>query len=157
MPPFFINWNLPPLKLNRLGCLIINFQDRISNVEAEIFSWHLHSNINLVSKSLIIVFWHSNAIIIYQKYEPRSGKTGFLHLRKQRRRSASRQPRSWSAPLFSLHRQYNSPSSLIRNFKSLAIFSDCPAKFVPDLDGNPEDWFSQNKAHMVKASPIMFP
>ena len=31
------------------------------------------------------------------------------------------------------------------NFKPLAIFSDCTARFVV---GNPEDRFSQNKAHM---------
>ena len=40
-------------------------------------------------------------------------KTCFMHMRKQRRRSA---------PLFSLHR-YDNPSTLkIRNFKPLAIF-----------------------------------
>ena len=32
--------------------------------------------------------------------EPRREKIGFLHMRKQRRRSALRWPRSWSAPLF---------------------------------------------------------
>ena len=36
-------------------------------------------------------------------YEPHREKTGFLHVQKQRHRSASRYPRSWSAPLFSLH------------------------------------------------------
>ena len=33
------------------------------------------------------------------------------------------------------------------NFKPLAIFCDCTARFVSDLVGNPEDRFSQNEAH----------
>ena len=32
-------------------------------------------------------------------------------------------------------------------FKALAIFSDCPVRFILDLVGNPEDWFSHNEAH----------
>ena len=31
---------------------------------------------------------------------------------------------------------------------SLAIFCDCTARFVSDLIGNPEDWFSHNKAQL---------
>ena len=34
------------------------------------------------------------------------------------------------------------------NFKSLASFSNCAARFVSDLDGNPEDWFSDVAAHI---------
>ena len=34
------------------------------------------------------------------------------------------------------------------NFKPLAIFSDCTARFVSDLVGNPEDRFSHNKTQM---------
>ena len=34
------------------------------------------------------------------------------------------------------------------NFKPLAKFSDCTARFVSDLVGNPDDRFSHNKAHM---------
>ena len=40
-------------------------------------------------------------------------------------------------------------SSLIRIFKSLAIFCGCTAWFVSDLVGNPEDRFSQNEAHIT--------
>ena len=36
---------------------------------------------------------------------------------------------------------------LIQNFKPLAIFSDCVARFVSDLVGNPEDRFPHNEAH----------
>ena len=39
--------------------------------------------------------------------------------------------------------------SKIRNFKSLAIFCDFPARFVSDLVGNPEDRFSDVAAQMV--------
>ena len=35
----------------------------------------------------------------------------------------------------------------IRNFKPLAIFCDCIARFVSDQVGNPEDRFSHNEAH----------
>ena len=33
-------------------------------------------------------------------------------------------------------------------FKSVAIFCDCPVRFVSDLVGNPEDRFSHNEALM---------
>ena len=35
-----------------------------------------------------------------------------------------------------------------RNFKPLAIFYGCTARFVSDVVGNPEDRFSQNEAHI---------
>ena len=35
------------------------------------------------------------------------------------------------------------------NFKPLAIFSDCTARFVSDLVGHPEDRFSHNEAHIL--------
>ena len=41
-----------------------------------------------------------------------------------------------------------SPLSLIQNFKPLAIFCDCTARFVSDLVGNPEDRFSCVAAQM---------
>ena len=61
-------------------------------------------------------------------------------MRKQRRRSA---------PLFSLHGQYISSSSYIRNFKLLARLSDCTGQFVSDLVGNPEDRFSRDAAQVL--------
>ena len=39
--------------------------------------------------------------------------------------------------------------------KPLAIFSDCSARFVPDLVGNPEDRFSQNEAHLLNIIRLM--
>ena len=44
---------------------------------------------------------------------------------------------------------YNSSTTLIRNFKPLAIFCGCTARFVSDLVGNPEDRFSHNKALII--------
>ena len=35
------------------------------------------------------------------------------------------------------------------NFKPLAMFCDCTARFVSDLVGNPEDRFSQNEAQIL--------
>ena len=35
------------------------------------------------------------------------------------------------------------------DFKPLAIFCGCTARFVWDLVGNPEDRFSQNEAHKM--------
>ena len=67
--------------------------------------------------------------------EPRCEKIGFLHMRKQRRRSATRIVQS-------LYFQ-------IRNFKLLAIFAGCTAWFVSDLVENPEDRSSQNEAQMI--------
>ena len=55
---------------------------------------------------------------------------------------------SWSAPLFSLHRRYNPSTSYIQNFKPLAIFYFCTARFVSELVGNPEDRFSHNEAQI---------
>ena len=54
---------------------------------------------------------------------------------------------------FSIHRKYNPSTSLIQNFKLLAIFKfcDCPARFVSDLVGNPEDLFSHEATHNVDA------
>ena len=39
---------------------------------------------------------------------------------------------------------------LPRNFKSLAIFYNCTARFVSDLVENPEDRFSHNEAHITE-------
>ena len=40
-------------------------------------------------------------------------------------------------------------TTLIRNFKPLAIFSGLTARFLLDLVGNPEARFSHNEAQMV--------
>ena len=40
-------------------------------------------------------------------------------------------------------------TSLIRDFKPLAIFFGCTALFVSDLIGKPEDRFSHNKAQLI--------
>ena len=42
-------------------------------------------------------------------------------------------------------------SSFIRNFKLLAIFCDCTGRFVSDLVGNPNCWFSDAQAHMFSS------
>ena len=42
----------------------------------------------------------------------------------------------------------NPSTFLIRNFKSLALFSNCAARFVSDLVGNPKDLFSHVVAHL---------
>ena len=67
---------------------------------------------------------------------------------KQRRRSAVRWPFSWSAPLFSLHWEYDPSSLLIHSFKPLTILNGCTARFVSDLIRNPEDRFSHNATHI---------
>ena len=58
--------------------------------------------------------------------KPRHGKTCFLHIRKQWHRKAVR----------------------IRNFKPLATFCGCTARFVSDLVGNAEDRFSHDEAQI---------
>ena len=88
--------------------------------------------------------------VLVQKWiEPHSGKTGFSHMQKQRLKSASWSPRSWSAP------KILQPLFILNlNFKSLAIFSGCTARFVSDLVGNPKDRFSQNEAQL-KLLPLL--
>ena len=54
----------------------------------------------------------------------------------------------------------NNPSTtLIRTFKPLTIFCGYTARFVSDLVGSPEDWFSHNEAHIVKLgfTVVFFP
>ena len=41
-----------------------------------------------------------------------------------------------------------SPSSFIQNFQPLTIFCNCTARFVSDLAGNPNCWFSHAQAHV---------
>ena len=55
-------------------------------------------------------------------FESRHEKTNIMHIR--------------SAPLFSLHGEYNSSSLCIRNFRPLAISCICTAWFVSDQVGN---------------------
>ena len=44
----------------------------------------------------------------------------------------------------------------IRNFKPLAIFCGCTARFVLGLVGNPEDRFSHNEAQIISATMLMW-
>ena len=98
--------------------------------------------------------------------EPQYEKTDFWHMRKTKtqicfavtaklicafvfttRIVQSLYLRSWSEPLFSLLRKYNHSTFYTRNFKPLAIFCSCTARYVSDLVGNPKDWFSYNEVH----------
>ena len=74
--------------------------------------------------NILFSYCHDFAI----KIEPLHKKTNKVLGQKQRCRSA---------PLFSLLGYYNPSSTKIQNFKPLAIFCDCTAWFVSDLDGNP--------------------
>ena len=38
---------------------------------------------------------------------------------------------------------------LLPKSKISSLFCGCKARFVPDLVGNPEDWFSHNEAHLM--------
>ena len=68
---------------------------------------------------------------------PLHEKIGFLAVQKQRRRSAVH---LLSPHLFSLH---NFSSTYTQNFKILAFFCGLISRFVSDMVGNPEDWFSR--------------
>ena len=59
-------------------------------------------------------------------------------------------------PLFSLHRQYNLSTNQILNFKPIAIFCSCTARFVLDLVGNHKDRFSHAAAHSLCSISILF-
>ena len=73
-------------------------------------------------------------------FEPRREKTGFLHMQKQRRRSASCLCFRYTDSTIPLLPKYET--------KALTIFCNCTARFVSDLVGNPEDRFSHNEAHL---------
>ena len=47
--------------------------------------------------------------------------------------------------------RYMDSTILIKNFKPLAIFCDCTARFVSDLVGNPEHRFSHNEAPLLSS------
>ena len=66
-------------------------------------------------------------------------KTGFLPMRKQRRRSAVQI--SWIV--------YNFSSTYIQNFKFIVFFCNCTGLFVPKLVGNPKDRFSGIAAQIM--------
>ena len=76
-----------------------------------------------------------------RKIEPRHKKTCFLHMQKQRRRSA---------PLFSLCRYYNPSTSYIQSFKPLTIFCCCTYSPVCVRSGQkPKDRFSHDTAQIA--------
>ena len=87
---------------------------------------------------------HPQFLKWYKTFEPRYEKTGFLHMRKQRRRSASR----YSAFVFAT-RIVPSLYFINPKFQYFTIFCDCTAWFVSDLVRNPEYRFSHNEAHLV--------
>ena len=81
-------------------------------------------------------------------HEPRSEKTGFLHMRKQSHRSIVRN-RTTDQRLCFRYLESTFPLFFsIGNFKPLAISSNCAARFVSDLVGTPEDRLSQNEARI---------
>ena len=51
--------------------------------------------------------------------------------------------------LFSLYGEYNPSTTEFRNFKSLAIFCGCTARFVSDQVENPPERFSYVAAHIM--------
>ena len=73
-------------------------------------------------------------------------KTGFLHMRKQTQISFVVTAKLIIAFVFAIRIVQ---SLYFLDFKSLAIFCNCTARFVLDLVGNPEDWFSHNEAHII--------
>ena len=76
-------------------------------------------------------------------YEQRHEKKGFLYIRKQRSRSASRLCFRFTERTIPL-------LSESKISKPLAIFTDCTARFVADLVGNPEDQVSHNITCILK-------
>ena len=82
--------------------------------------------------------------------KPRHEKTCFLHMQKQRRRSAF-------AVIAKLIRAFVFATKIVQSlyflnpkFQVSSHLSGCTARFVSDLVGNPEDWFSHNEAQMSK-------
>ena len=78
-------------------------------------------------------------------YEPRYEKTDFLHMRKERRRSAA------AADQRLCFRYTDSTIPLLHKTKitSLYGFYGCTAWLLWDQVKNPEDRFSHNEAHII--------
>ena len=89
----------------------------------------------LLNKSDILRLETPVEMNMYLLFEPRHEKTNVLHMRKQRRRSASQSAKLISAFVFAtyiVHPLY----FLNPKFQVLAIFCICTALFVSDLVGN---------------------
>ena len=101
---------------------------------------------------------------LYELQHKKKSKQNNLHMRKQKRRSASQYMHicSWSAPLFSLHWKCYPSSSNIQNFKLLCAFfcaRVCTGQFVSKLIQIIDYWvFSCEGPYMykllIKLSPI---
>ena len=85
-------------------------------------------------------------------YEPCHEKTCFSHVRTTKVQISLRIRASDQHLCCSLLRQYNTSSFYIQNFKTLASFCGCTARFESQLVGNPSDRFSRDVAHILLLS-----
>ena len=108
----------------------------------------MNSHLKDTTKSLTDNLALSTCTCIYAVIQsPVMRKPAFMHMRKQRRRSAACNCAADQRHCFcyidsTIHLL---PKSEI--FKPLAIFCGCAAWFVSNLAGNPEDRFSHDVAH----------
>ena len=87
---------------------------------------------------------HALCILSFRIFQPRHEKTNILHMRKQRRRSVSRNREADQRLCF----RYTD-STIPLNFKPLTIFCGSTDRFVSDQVGNKNVDFSHDAAHLV--------
>ena len=93
----------------------------------------------------MLSFWDINVKLCpHFVNEPRHEKTGFLHMRKQRRRSV-RGNREADQRLCFHYKDSTIPLLPTSENSSCG----CTDQFVSDLVGNPEDRFSHNEAQII--------
>ena len=133
----------------------MNCSFRMCNLSASAIHtpWWFHSNIAI--KLIMSLFRHFIHIYSRQtistRNEPHHEKTGLFCICENKDADQLRGNREADQRLFFRYMEsiILLVTSKIRNFKPLAIFRRCTARFVWDLVGNPEDRFSHNEAQMV--------
>ena len=103
------------------------------------------ANVSCVWALLIMQLSYQKKTKFQKLFEPRHGKTRFLPMRKQRRRSTSQYCEADQCLCF----------RYLDSFKLLACFCNCIAWFVSDLVGNPVDRFSGVVAHFDNLTVIL--
>ena len=99
--------------------------------------WHFYKNVIYSRHSELPVTWFRAFIsVFWDAYEPRHEKTCLCHMRTTKAQISLRIRAVWSAPLFSLPRQYNISSFYIRNFKPYASLCSWAGRFESYLVAN---------------------
>ena len=116
------------------------------NIESDLIISGFRAWNSIIRKIYALVFISFTIVII----EPRHKKTCLCHKRTTKAQISLRIREVWSHLCCSLPRWSNVSSFYTRNFKPLASYCDCAARFESHLVSNPEYRFSRDEAHIVR-------